>query len=692
MNALLKMLAGLILGVVLLPAAGLAEELAEAPDRVGRIAYLAGDVQFYSEDAQAWLPAQLNAPVTSRNSLYTGPDSRAEIRFGSTAVALDGATQLDIHVLDDNGFKAAVVQGSVGIRVRYLENGEMYELITPSGRYALLQGGRYRVDAAAGSSSVTVLAGRVRAALSDGSAVPVEAGSALSATASGFALSAARSTVLDAWLAQGDDLYRAGQSARYVSPNMTGHEELDANGRWANDPDYGNVWYPTTYVSPDWAPYRDGRWAYVAPWGWTWIDAAPWGFAPFHYGRWVLIGSAWAWTPGAYVARPSYAPALVGFLGGSTAVSITVGARPAVGWYPLPPWEHYRPAYRHHASHSRNINNFHIDHPPSNAWRMVDRNRVSANQAQGATVVSREVFVDSRPVRRATLAVPVPVLVSPPVGAVPLAAPQRFGSGRSEFGDRRGGREPDTGATTRRWGKPDEATRSTQPGFDAEAVQRSDVRPGLPRGENRATERQSLPAVIVPPAASQPAPPQRVDSPPQRRIAQPQEFLDTPPVRREGWQRGSAPSAGAAAVPPARIVTVPAPPHPQVQQPTALPLPERAGDASVRREGWQRGNAGMEAPPQARPSAPPPEMAAPRVRIETPALRPEPRMEPRAEPRPMPRTEQRIELHPEPRQLQRIEPPHQARTPPPQFQPQPEQRRAPEQERERRSHGERGRE
>jgi hypothetical protein len=51
-------------------------------------------------------------------------------------------------------------------------------------------------------------------------------------------------------------------------------------------------------VAIDWAPYRDGHWAYVVPWGWTWVDNAPWGFTPFHYGRWVLYGNRWAWLPG----------------------------------------------------------------------------------------------------------------------------------------------------------------------------------------------------------------------------------------------------------------------------------------------------------------------------------------------------------------------------------------------------------
>jgi len=60
-----------------------------------------------------------------------------------------------------------------------------------------------------------------------------------------------------------------------------------------------------------WAPYREGHWAWVEPWGWTWIDDEPWGFAPFHYGRWAFVAGAWSWVPGRLdpAVRPVYAPA-----------------------------------------------------------------------------------------------------------------------------------------------------------------------------------------------------------------------------------------------------------------------------------------------------------------------------------------------------------------------------------------------
>ena len=44
-------------------------------------------------------------------------------------------------------------------------------------------------------------------------------------------------------------------------------------------------------------------------WGWTWIDDAPWGYAPFHYGRWAHVRNRWCWVPGPRHVRAVYAPA-----------------------------------------------------------------------------------------------------------------------------------------------------------------------------------------------------------------------------------------------------------------------------------------------------------------------------------------------------------------------------------------------
>jgi hypothetical protein len=158
---------------------------------------------------------------------------------------------------------------------------------------------------------------------------------------------------------------------------MTGYEDLDRYGQWESHPEYGPLWMPTTVVS-GWAPYRYGHWTWISPWGWTWVDDAHWGFAPFHYGRWVVVGGRWCWAPGRYVARPVYAPALVAWTGG---VYVGYGA-PIVGWVPLAPHEPYYPYYAHRGGYWKTVNSGHLHLFPRNTPRTIPTRAIRyANQA-----------------------------------------------------------------------------------------------------------------------------------------------------------------------------------------------------------------------------------------------------------------------------------------------------------------------
>ena len=148
----------------------------------------------------------------------------------------------------------------------------------------------------------------------------------------------------DRWARERDLRVDRSASARYLSPDVIGYEELDAEGDWRTDARYGSVWTPRR-VAAGWSPYRDGHWAWVAPWGWTWVDDAPWGFAVSHYGRWARVDERWSWVPGPRQERAVYAPALVAFVGlGALRASVTLPG--LVAWIPLAPAEVFRPAYR----------------------------------------------------------------------------------------------------------------------------------------------------------------------------------------------------------------------------------------------------------------------------------------------------------------------------------------------------------
>jgi hypothetical protein len=144
----------------------------------------------------------------------------------------------------------------------------------------------------------------------------------------------------------------------------------------------------------------------VRPWGWTWVDDAPWGFAPFHYGRWVYHRNAWCWAPGTYVARPVYAPALVAWIGGPRAgVSISVGGAAPVGWFPLAPREVYVPSYRASPRYVQQVNVTHVTNVTNITTIVNNRNgeadrRDFANRkyAHAVTFVPADVMTRRQPV------------------------------------------------------------------------------------------------------------------------------------------------------------------------------------------------------------------------------------------------------------------------------------------------------
>ncbi|KVO55100.1 DUF6600 domain-containing protein [Burkholderia stagnalis] len=332
----------------------------DPPGRVARLNYLSGAVTTEPAGTDTWSYAAVNRPLTTGDQLWNDAGARSELHIGSSAVRLGESTSLSVMNLDDTTTQLKVGLGTVSTHVRALPPGTSYEIDTPNLALGIAGPGDYRVDVAPNGASTTVTVRRGSATVyGDTGQYPLSAGQQVVFTGTGLQVAqqagAPAYDPLDQWAANRDAAEDRSVSARYVSRDIPGYQDLDANGTWRDNPSYGAVWVPND-TPADWAPYRDGHWIWQAPWGWTWVDDAPWGFAPYHYGRWAYVDDSWAWVPGPVVVSepPVYAPALVAFVGGGGgrggfdwSVGLAVGGAAAAGcaWFPLGPGERWHPGW-----------------------------------------------------------------------------------------------------------------------------------------------------------------------------------------------------------------------------------------------------------------------------------------------------------------------------------------------------------
>ncbi len=622
--------------------ATLASAQDDLPGRVGRIADLAGQLYLSSEERAAdWMTIGLNYPVASGDNLWVSGDGRAEVDYGGGQFRLAGDTNLHVSRLDENQIALFVAQGRLIVRVRALDPGESARIDVPNTQIELMRPGLYRIDVDPDrqASRVTVREGEVQVATTVGvqQALPGQIVVIRGPDASAVeVINGTGQDGFDAWSATRDRYYERARSTAYVSRQMVGAADLDNYGVWETTPEYGSVWYPGD-VAPDWAPYRFGYWTTVGAFGYTWVDYAPWGYAPFHYGRWVYVGRRWGWCPGAYVARPIWAPALVAWVGGpGWGFSTSVGG-PVYGWVPLAWGEPYRPwwggcAYNCWARYNRpydvnvtvNYYNTYRNAPPPHYRNIGAPNAVTvvnaATLAGHVPVASNAVRVPPQQLSRAPVLAKAPALPGAPLH-VPVV---RAGSGgtpepASTFypvARQRGATLPARIAvpapSTTAAPPADNTVRRTSP-----PARSTPPPPGAPT--TAAPSRQAAPGSVPPRSAVMPdsgnagaPPPTRVERSAPRPVSPPagvspgtgQPQPSAPPMTRTPPQRTMPTERGAHVSPPAGIS--PGTGQPQSSTAPAVRMPPQRSAPAER--------AAPGAPQAARPApavAPPPAPVAP---------------------------------------------------------------------------------
>ena len=406
----------------------------DPPSQAARLSVADGSVSLQPSGETDWSPASINYTITTGDRLYTDQGARAELEAGPFAVRMSATTDLTLVNFNDQVLQLGVGQGSVRVSVYQLPSGQAVEIDTPNGALTVQGPGSYRVDVdpnngtrvIVSSGGLQITAGDVNQQLGSGQAVELTGTNPVQVSGIGFP----GQDGFDQWCQSRDNRVRGFRDAQYVSPYTPGAEDLAQYGVWQEAPDYGPVWYPSG-VAAGWVPYRDGHWAWVEPWGWTWVEDEPWGFCPFHYGRWALIGSRWGWVPGPVAVRPVFAPALVAFVGGGGfSVGIGVGGVGLAAWFPLGPrdpyipWYHASPAYLRqvNVTNVRNVTNI------TNITNITNVNVSNIHYAYrdvGTTAVNGSVFRSGQPVARAIVKVTPQQLAHAEVIAHPPITPAR---------------------------------------------------------------------------------------------------------------------------------------------------------------------------------------------------------------------------------------------------------------------------
>jgi hypothetical protein len=339
------LLAGVSAAMVL--AATSSQAQGDPPPGAARFAHLEGNVsvQLYGDDN--WGQAGPNQPAGPGDRVYTDQQSRGELQAGPVRAYFSPNIDLTLVGNDNRGVEYGQANGSTAYFSDGFPPGNGLAVSTPNGAISASTRVSFRVDVYAdqqttivtnydrNSSQLTLSGGGdFYMTLDPGQSVQ------LSGTNPVYAqpLQPAQDDDFGHWSLVLDTHRYSSISARYVSPEMAGYDELDNAGDWQPDSDYGPIWFPR--VEPGWAPYRNGHWVNQPPYGWTWVAEEPWGAAPFHYGRWVAINGRWAWIPGPREAHPVWSPAQVVFAGG-----VQVGGVGVSVWFPLGPGEAYKPWY-----------------------------------------------------------------------------------------------------------------------------------------------------------------------------------------------------------------------------------------------------------------------------------------------------------------------------------------------------------
>src|SRR5579872_4476242 len=210
----------------------------DPPGRVARLDYSNGSVSMQPSGQGDWVQAVTNRPLTAGDNIWADKDSRAELEIGSTALRMDAETSVTFLDLDDHNTQIKLSLGSLIVRVRHLDDGDVFEIDTPNLAFNIQRTGEYRFDVNSDGNLTDVSVSQGRgAATGGGETYMVVAGQ--QARFSGTdqldheIAQLPGNDDFDNWSSGRDQRLDRSESANYVSDEMTGYEDLDEYGSWS---------------------------------------------------------------------------------------------------------------------------------------------------------------------------------------------------------------------------------------------------------------------------------------------------------------------------------------------------------------------------------------------------------------------------------------------------------------------------
>jgi hypothetical protein len=423
--ARILLITGTLAGIVLAVTPSQAQN--DPPPGSARLANLRGNVSIQPSGVDGWGQAYPNQPAGPGDRIYTDQQSEGELQAAQVRAYFSPNSDLTLVDLGYQGVALGIAQGSAFVYSDGFPSGQQLAVQTPNGAITISGGAGFRVDVYPDQQSTVITNGQRWGVLT----ITGAGGFYLTLNQQQSVQLTGTNPVYAQPLGPGPDddfMHWAGAieshrfnsvSARYVSTEMPGYDELDSSGDWQPQSDYGPIWFPR--VEAGWAPYHYGHWVNIPFYGWSWVADESWGAAPFHYGRWVVVGGRWGWIPGPREGHPVWSPAQVVFAGG-----VQFGGVGVAVWFPLGPGEAYRPWYPCSPQYINQINitNIHesrIVHVQTTYVNIVNVTNVTyVNRTVGVTAMRQEDFAAGH----STRAVAVKVDPQQVAHAQPLARPQ----------------------------------------------------------------------------------------------------------------------------------------------------------------------------------------------------------------------------------------------------------------------------